>query len=210
VMHIICKEGRVGRILSKVYHEGKKEATFSWILAPGWDGVSLDTTPPGPKIDAVEQWLEANPNESVILSSVGNLGMYMLARLLEQKKIDYRCIRGGVDEVERAEIVADFEAGKFPVCLLQQAAGAESITLVRATTSILIDHNWSSAIYTQFMARNYRIGQTEFCEHYDYVFGSMQRHVVQRLKRGEMFDSRVRDQLESKYWNTMEINNLRT
>jgi Helicase conserved C-terminal domain len=209
VMHIVCKEGRVGRILSKVYYPGKKEATFSWVLAPGFDGLSPETTPAGPKIDAVAQWLDENPNESVILSSVGNLGMYMLARLLEKRKIDYRCIRGGVDEAERNEIVNDFEAGKFPVCLLQQAAGAESITLVKATTSILIDHNWSSAIYTQFTARNYRIGQTEFCEHYDYVFGSMQAHVVKRLKRGEMFDSRVREQLESEYWDRMEINKLK-
>jgi hypothetical protein len=209
VMHIVCKEGRVGRILSKVYHPGKKDAYFNWVLAPGFDGLSLETTPAGPKIDMVGTWLDEHPGESAILSSVGNLGMYMLARLLEEKKIDYRCIRGGVGEEERDAIVNDFEAGKFQVCLLQQAAGAESITLVRATTSILIDHNWSSAIYTQFMARNYRIGQTEFCEHYDHVFGSMQAQVVRRLKRGEMFDSRVRDQLETQYWDKMEINKLR-
>ncbi len=202
VIQTVCKEGRVDRVITKIY-KNKHESTFAFEYAPGWKGdhTDPDTMPPGPKIKQAEQWIIQNPNEPLILSSVGNLGMYLLAKMLQKNGVDFEMIRGGVEADERKKIVADFEAGKYRVCLLQQAAGAESITLLRATTSILIDHNWSSAIYTQFMARNYRIGQTEFCEHYDYQFGAMQGEVIRRLRRGEQFDSRVRSQLEATYWN---------
>ena len=202
VMQMVCKEGRVNRVITKVHIPGVKDAQFRWVYEPGWAGDDRDpdTMPPGPKIAQVEEWLKENPKEPAILASVGNLGMYMLAKLLVKLGISFEIIRGGVDVDERDRIVKEFEAGKFQICLIQQAAGAESITLVRATTSILIDHSWSSAIYTQFMARNYRIGQTEYCEHYDYVFGNMQAIAVRRLKRGEMFDQRVRNQIESKFW----------
>lgn len=207
VMHVLCKEGRVNRVITKIHETGAKEAKFNWLYEPGWtpDFANPDSLPPGPKIKQVEQWLIENPKEPAIIASVGNLGMYMLAMLLQKREISFEIIRGGVSDDERRRIVDEFEAGKFQVCLIQQAAGAESITLVRATTSILIDHNWSSAIYTQFMARNYRIGQTEYCEHYDYAFGTMQQQVIRRLKRGELFDSRVRGQLESVYWKRSDV-----
>jgi len=213
VMHAACKEGRVNRVISKVYEEGKLEPKFSFEYDPevaaSVNVHDVDSLPPGPKIAQVEQWLEANPKEPMILSSVGNLGMYMLAKLLMKHDVKFEIIRGDVDKKERKRIVDEFEEGKYRVCLLQQAAGAESITLVRATTSILIDHHWSSSIYTQFMARNYRIGQTEFCEHYDYQFGTMQGQVIRRLRRGELFDARVRGQLEATYWNTSVVQVLK-
>ena len=211
VMHAACTEGRVNRVITKIYPEGKGDPQFKFEYEPGLvvDVHNVDTLPPGPKIAQVEQWLKENPKEPMILSSVGNLGMYMLAQLLVKYDVKFEIIRGDVDKKERKRIVEEFEEGKFRVCLLQQAAGAESITLVRATTSILIDHHWSSSIYTQFMARNYRIGQTEFCEHYDYQFGTMQGQVIRRLRRGELFDARVRSQLESTYWNTSVIQVLK-
>ena len=214
VMHAVCKEGRINRVITKIYPlEGKGEPAFNYAYDPAIAASvnvhDVDTLPPGPKIAQVEQWLNENPKEPMILSSVGNLGMYMLAKLLMKHGVEFEIIRGDVDADERKRIVAEFEEGKFRVCLLQQAAGAESITLVRATTSILIDHHWSSSIYTQFMARNYRIGQTEFCEHYDYQFGTMQGQVIRRLRRGELFDARVRSQLEATYWNTSVVNNMK-
>jgi hypothetical protein len=92
--------------------------------------------------------------------------------------------------------------------LMQQAAGAESITLTRSSTSILLDHNWSAAVYTQFIHRTYRTGQTEDCEHYDYMFGLMQESVVRRLKRGLRFDQQIRQELETLYYDKNEVARL--
>jgi superfamily II DNA or RNA helicase len=215
LMHTLCKEGRISRVITKVYPlDGHGSPLVRFEYPPDYpiNVLDVDSFAPGPKIEEVDRWLVQNPKEPLILSSVGNLGMYMLAKLLVKHDIKFEMIRGDVNKTERKRIVDDFENGGHQVCLLQQAAGAESITLIRATTSILIDHHWSSSIYTQFMARNYRIGQKEFCEHFDYQFGTMQGQVIRRLKRGELFDSRVRSQLEAKYWgsgSSSEVNNMK-
>lgn len=214
LMHTLCKEGRISRVITKVYPlEGHSGPLVRFEYPPDYpiNLMDIDSFAPGPKIEEVDHWLVQNPKEPLILSSVGNLGMYMLAKLLVKHDIKFEMIRGDVNKTERKRIVDDFESGGHQVCLLQQAAGAESITLIRATTSILIDHHWSSSVYTQFLHRNYRIGQKEFCEHFDYQFGTMQGQVIKRLKRGELFDSRVRSQIEAKYWgNGSEINSMRS
>jgi hypothetical protein len=199
VTQIACKEGRIDRAIAKRYVDGV--ARYNWIY-PGSrpDFTDPDTIPAGPKIQAVRQWLEANPTESLVVAGVGTLTVYLVAKMLVELGVKFHIIRGGVSSEDRDVYKKEFQDGKVRVMLLQQKAGAESITLTRASTTMLLDHDWSPPVYTQFIHRTYRSGQTEKCEHYDMIFGMMQTQVVRRLRRGKRFDAQVRAELEKMLW----------
>jgi hypothetical protein len=200
VMQAVCKEGRIDRVIQRVWIDEIPHYRFvynpSVVITPGepW------TLPRGPKIAFVRKWLEEHDKESLVIGAVGTLSCLMAAMELEHLGISYNVIDGRVKSKDRGALIKDFQDGKIRVMILQQAAGAESITLTHSNTSILLDHNWSAATYTQFIHRTYRTGQKEDCEHYDLQFGRIQERVVSRLRRGQAFDQNVRGELEKQLW----------
>jgi hypothetical protein len=205
VVQTACKEGRIERVIVKEYRDGIARYRFQYPPGCKPDFEDPDTLPAGPKITLVNKWLTDHKDESLVVAGVGTLTIYLVAKMLSDKGIEFRIIRGGTSTKERDEYQKEFQDGKVRVMLMQQAAGADCITLTHSSTSILIDHNWSPSVYTQFIHRTYRGGQKEECEHYDYTFGRMQETVVRRLKRGERFDAQIRTKLEKQFW---DVNNL--
>lgn len=206
VMQGVCREGRLERVIVKEYKNGQPE--YRWEYTPGkaTDYSALhdlkdDEIAWGPKLTEVRRWLEKNKKQQLVVAGVSKFTVDLLIKLMQAGGWSYNVIRGGVNVDDRKAFINEFQAEKVRVMVLQQAAGAESITLTNASTSMLLDHNWSAAVYTQFLARTHRIGQKNECEHYDFEFGRMQEIVVRRLRRGEAFDARVRAELEAQFWN---------
>jgi SNF2 family DNA or RNA helicase len=144
----------------------------------------------------VERWLDLNVEESVLIGAVAVETITVLESMLKAKSISYRMIRGGARAKDREEWKNEFQAGKVRVMLVQQIAGSESITLTKASNSILVDHDLSPIPYTQFMGRTARQGQTKECTHYDLAFTAIQVERIVALRRGEGFDTETRTALE--------------
>lgn len=190
------REGRVDRVLAQVglpMPDGKVRLTYRFIYAPG---STWNAPMPGPKIDWVERWLQDNPDEPLVVGAAGVQSLAMAERMLQRTGVDYRLIRGGVHTKDRAQFIEGFDAGEFRVMLLQQVAGSESVDLVRAAYTILVDHDYSPISYTQFLARTCRQGQMRECEHIDLSFNTVQTQLIRKLILGEEFDAEARAQIE--------------
>ena len=196
VMSQTTREGRFDRVMAQVAlprDDGTVRLTYRFIYAPG----SSRTAPkPGPKIDWVERWLKDNPDEPLVVGAAGVQTLTMMEHMLQRVGIDYRLIRGGVGSDDRMKFIDGFDAGEFRVMLLQQVAGSESVDLIRAAYTVLIDHDYSPINYTQFLARTCRQGQTRECEHIDLSFNAVQTQVIRKLILGEEFDAEARAQIE--------------
>jgi len=153
--------------------------------------------PIGPKITWVLNWLRDNPDEPLVVAAYHKETVQLISDQFTKLGIKHRIIRGGTPRQDRKTFIADFQEGRARVMLMQQRAGSESIELTRAANSMLVEHAWIPATYTQFMARTYRGGQERPCNHYDLMFGEFQLHMVRKLIRGEGFDAAVRQQLEN-------------
>lgn len=182
-----CRVGRFDRVIALTNN------TWRFVYP---EGASRKKQAPGPKLLFVKNWLLENPTEPLVVGAAGRQTVDALARMLDEMGITYRTIRGGVPVKDRIEFVNGFAAEEFRVMLLQQVAGSESVDLVRASTSMLVDHDWGPIAYTQYLARTCRQGQKRYCEHYDLTFGAIQTEVLTRLIRGESFDAKTRESLE--------------
>lgn len=150
----------------------------------------------GPKLLWLNEWFENNPEEPIVIGAAAVDTLNLVQAVLVQKKVSYRLIRGGVSNNDRKIFIEDYQAGKYQVMLLQQVAGSESVTLTKSRRSILIDHDFNPISYTQFIHRVYRRGQKQKTEHYDLVLNDVQASLLTKLKKGEAFDSSVREQIE--------------
>ena len=68
-------------------------------------------------------------------------------------------LSGSSTQKERGERVADFQAGKYDVFVVQQQAGGVAITLTRANEIILLEPDWSPEVNAQAIKRVHRISQ---------------------------------------------------
>jgi len=189
--------GRFDQVIEKITTIGKdetKSTTYRFRYGPGHDRKNPGI---GPKLAWVFQWLDEHPDEPLVLAADGRATVQACSDELTRRGIDHRIIRGGVDYRDRMAFEADFDTGKFRVMLCQQVAGSESISLVRASTSIIVDAANSPIPYTQFLARTCRQGQNRECEHYDLAFNQIQVEWIARLIRGEEFDAAARARLET-------------
>jgi hypothetical protein len=190
VMFEACRLGRFNYWLEQTETKGEDDAKrISWRF-------TSDTEEPGPKLIWVRSWLEQNGSEPVVVGAQGSRTVAGLAKMFDGMKVSYRIVEGGTPIKDRQQFVEDFENDKFQVMLLQQVAGSESVQLTRASTSILVDHDWSAISYEQFLARTYRQGQKRECEHFDLSFNTVQAEVIRKLVRGCSFDAETRAELE--------------
>ncbi len=198
----ITREGRYDRCISRIPKDDGLGADYSFVYA---EGSSRDDPAPGVKALFIKDWIEKNPGEPAVLGSVSSGGKLVMAKMLTAMNKKFGVIDGTVPKLERSRLIKAFQDGEIDYMVVQQQAGARSMTLTRAATSFLLDHAWSAIIYTQFLARTYRTGQKRPCEHYDLALGLAQLTLLRNLTRGEDFDTRVRTELENIYNNAKNI-----
>jgi hypothetical protein len=195
ILHAACRIGRYDHVIVKTTEiiDGLRNVTWRFKYGPGH---SRKNPGIGPKCQFVLDWIEENEKEPLVAGAAGKGSVAVLATALEERKISHRIIRGGVPSKHREKFVDEFNEGKVQVMLVQQVAGSESVDLVRASTSMLIDHDWSASTYEQYLARTNRQGQKRECIHLDLSFTSVQTQSIGRLIRGRDFDSQTRALLE--------------
>lgn len=196
LLYAACREGRVDRVIQQVEVEidGIKSIQYRFLYPEGSDRLHPR---PGVKIQWALQWLADNPDEPLVLGAGGRVTIDLTEAALWAAGISFATIRGGVSAADRGTFEAQFQAGEVRVLLGQEVAASESITLTRANTSILIDHDWKPIPYTQYLGRTRRIGQTRPTVHYDLAAGHPQVVAVQRVMHGREFDKATRDQMET-------------
>ena len=83
--------------------------------------------------------------------------------LLKRYGSKARAIYGKIPSRERPEIIANFQAGKFPILLAHPRTAGHGITLTRANYAIYFSLSYSLEDYYQSMDRIHRIGQDQKC-----------------------------------------------
>jgi len=195
VLHAACRLGRYDQVIVKTTEivNDIRNVTWRFKYGPGHDRKNPGI---GPKSKFVLDWLADNEKEPLVAGAAGKGSVSVIAKALEELKIAHRIIRGGVPTKHREAFVDEFNRGEIQVMLVQQVAGSESVDLIRAATSMLVDHDWSASTYEQYLARTNRQGQKRECIHYDLSFTNIQTESIGRLVRGRDFDAQTRALLE--------------
>lgn len=131
----------------------------------------LILTDPSAKLDAVMDWLEEIPStESAVVFGTSKLAMYLLRDRLKKVGESHGLLTGDVtSDIERRNLVDDFQAGKYRVFLGTIKAGGVGITLTRASRMGFIDRDWSPSANRQAEDRIHRIGQERTCFYTDFI-----------------------------------------
>lgn len=107
-------------------------------------------------MDRLRSTLDANPAAKVIsYSNYPVAGLKPYAAALGKLNIPHAVFHGGLSDVERKQLVNDFNANKLRVALVGPA-GAEGISLKGAQRVQLLDNHWNQARMTQAQARGIR------------------------------------------------------
>lgn len=101
----------------------------------------LDVDVPGAKEQFVLEWLEDNPNESVIIFS--NYTSYL--EKLHAKVKGSVMITGKISKAQRKKNEAAFQSGKAKVLLANIKAAQEGLTLDKGETVIFLDKEYNPA-----------------------------------------------------------------
>jgi len=112
--------------------------------------------------DLVAEWLQANPEEPIVLwahhkTVVAALQEHLRGHLPTTERI--AVIDGSVPEDERAAIVDEFQAGRVRVLVCSIQAAGVGITLTRSSEAIFVETDWTPALMAQAEDRLHRIGQ---------------------------------------------------
>jgi SNF2 family DNA or RNA helicase len=93
-------------------------------------------------------------DEPVVVFSAHRAPIDLLA-----ERAGWRAITGSVAAKKRSQIEDEFQAGKLKGVALTIGAGAEGLTLTRASSVVFVDRDWTPAANAQAEDRIYRIGQ---------------------------------------------------
>lgn len=99
----------------------------------------LQLSAPSAKENFILEWLDDNPNESVVIFS--NFSSYL--KLLQKKIKGSRLIIGETPKQERQDIVDSFQDGKTKVILANIQAAGVGLTLDKAGTVIFLDRAYT-------------------------------------------------------------------
>ena len=73
------------------------------------------------------------------------------------------CIVGGMSDIEKEEVITQFQSGGLNVVVCTYGAGSTGITLTRSSTIIFNDFDYSASNMRQAEDRIWRIGQQQKC-----------------------------------------------
>lgn len=120
----------------------------------------VEVTPiePSPKLDLFEDTLEDYEGQTIIAWFDSVKFMRLAQNRLDAKGRDYVVIDGSMSPKRRHESVKAIQDGAVDLILISIAAGAEGITLTKASVAIYVQRAWSFIKDSQSKSRNHRIG----------------------------------------------------
>ena len=121
-------------------------------------GVNLDTY----KYELITELVKEREHSLVVF--MWKHQRQAMEKELMREKITYAVIDGSVKASQRAQIVADYQAGQYQTLLIQPQAAAHGITLTRSTATIWCSPTWNLEHFIQMNHRDYRIGQKKRSE----------------------------------------------
>jgi hypothetical protein len=104
-------------------------------------------------------------------------------------------ITGEQSNDERADIIRRFQSGKIRALGLTYGAGAESLNLQNAKTSLYHGYPWTYAKVAQAMARTYRGGQLHKTMHYFLTSGYYDQQILGKVLRKKEDSELINDLL---------------
>lgn len=113
---------------------------------------------PSAKVDDLIDLLEEMGDEPLVVAAVSRQLIELAADKLTKLKISHGLVTGAQSVFERQEAVRRFQAGHLRVILLTLGAGAEGITLTRASTMLFMQESYSEIQNAQARDRIHRIG----------------------------------------------------
>lgn len=113
---------------------------------------------PSPKVDDMVELLEEMGEEPLVVAAVSRQLIEMAAERLTKLKIPHGLITGAQGSALRAQAVDEFQNGKTRVMLMTIGAGAEGITLTRASRMLFMQRSFSEIQNAQAEDRIHRIG----------------------------------------------------
>lgn len=120
---------------------------------------AVKLTEPSSKVDDLIDLLdEMGEDEPLVVAAVSRQLIELAAARLTEHKIPHALVTGAVSVPDRARSVEDFQSGRARVILLTLGAGAEGLTLTRASTILFMQESWSPLQNTQAIDRIHRIG----------------------------------------------------
>lgn len=115
-------------------------------------------TAPSPKVDDLVDLLEELGDEPLVVAAVSRQLIEIAAERLERLNIPHGLVTGAQSGYERGQAVERFQDGRDRVILLTLGAGAEGLTLTRASRMLFMQDSYSSIQNQQAEDRIYRIG----------------------------------------------------
>lgn len=115
-------------------------------------------TAPSPKVDDLVDLLEEMGDEPLVVGAESRQLIELAAERLTKLDIPHGLVTGAQSGYERGQAVERFQDGRLRVILLTLGAGAEGLTLTRASRLLAMQDSYSSTRNQQFVDRIYRIG----------------------------------------------------
>lgn len=115
-------------------------------------------TEPSPKVDDLVDLLEELDDEPLVVGAESRQLIELASARLTKLNIPHGLVTGAQSGYERDQAVRRFQDGEHRAILLTLGAGAEGLTLTRASRGLSMQDSYSSIRNQQFADRFYRIG----------------------------------------------------
>ncbi len=116
-------------------------------------GEVIELTTPSIKIDVLMETLEEGGDEPLVVFMESRKMAELCERELEKAGVPSVSIHGGIDPALRAGNIASFQQGEAKVAVCTVGAGAEGVTLNRASRTLFLQIPYSNVQYLQAKAR---------------------------------------------------------
>lgn len=107
----------------------------------------------------------------------------LIAKALTLRKQKFQLLTGQTPSTQRAELVANFQAGNVPIFLISLKAGGVGLNLTAADTVIHYDPWWNPAVEAQATDRAHRIGQEKHVFVYKLICSGTVEEKIQAMQQ---------------------------
>lgn len=133
-------------------------AQFAAACAEVTEDGQIRLAAPSAKVDDLVDLLDELGDEPLVVAAVSRQLIELAAEKLTKLKISHGLVTGAQSVWERQQAVQRFQEGRLRVILLTLGAGAEGITLTRASKLLFMQSSWSQVQNLQCEDRIHRIG----------------------------------------------------
>lgn len=108
-----------------------------------------------PKIIKIVDEIQKHSYPGIVYSNFLENGIYTVARLLDQRNISFKMIKGSTSDARINSFVNEYNQNKFNILLLS-SAGSESLDLKNTRQIHIVEPHWNEAKIRQVMGRAIR------------------------------------------------------